>query len=208
MKPMGPLGNRDERLFEELRHVVRVTREPDPPRSLLDSPGAIPGYELLEELHRGGQGIVYRALQKAAGREVALKVLLRGRDASARDRVRFEREVELVSRLRHPGIVTLHDSGVADGRPYLVMEFVPGRRLDVYVQKAAPKLDEALRLFQRMRDENDGDPFAFQPLHEIEKVVLFLGRQSCRGFIENDSLRIVVHRAGDFDHLLLPGAEA
>jgi serine/threonine-protein kinase len=89
------------------------------------------GYELLGEVHRGGQGVVYRARQTATKRIVALKVLLQGTFATERQRRRFEREVELVASLKHPGIVTVFDSGIGeDGRPYLAMELIDGVPLD------------------------------------------------------------------------------
>lgn len=98
-------------------------------------PPFIPGYEGLEELKRGGQGIVYSAMQASTRRRVAIKVLLDGSLASPIARRRFEREIDLVAAMRHPNIVALHDSGVtADQRPYLVMEFVEGRPLDGFVR--------------------------------------------------------------------------
>ena len=127
----------DSALFEELRGVARVP----------DGPPAIPGYRVEEELSRGGQGVVYRAVQEATQREVALKVLA-GRGAlSARERRRFEREVELGSRLAHPGIVTLFDSGVSRGTPWYAMELVAGETLDAHVARARPALAERLGLF-------------------------------------------------------------
>ena len=72
----------------------------------------IEGYEVLSEIHRGGQGVVYKAVQKATKRTVALKILLEGPYASARLRHRFEREIDLVAGLQHPQIVTVYDSGV------------------------------------------------------------------------------------------------
>jgi hypothetical protein len=81
-------------------------------RSLGPMPDSIEGYEILSEVHRGGQGVVYKAVQKATKRTVALKVLLEGPYASPRQRHRFEREVDLVSSLQHPHIVTVYDSGV------------------------------------------------------------------------------------------------
>jgi len=63
---------------------------------------AIEGYELLSELSRGGQGVVYQAIQKSTKRVVALKVLLAGALATARQRQRFEREVDLVAGLKNP----------------------------------------------------------------------------------------------------------
>jgi len=89
-------------------------------------------YELLERFHHGGQGVVYRALQKSTNRIVAIKVLLRGPLATERQRQRFAREVELVSRLRHPHIVTVHGSGVVRGCPYFSMEYIDGLPIDDY----------------------------------------------------------------------------
>ncbi|MBI4717516.1 MAG: serine/threonine protein kinase [Planctomycetes bacterium] len=98
------------------------------------SPPAINGYDDVEELRRGGQGIVYRAVQRSTKRRVAIKVLLDGSLASETQRRRFEREVDLVAALRHPNIIDVYDSGVtSDGRPYLVMEYIEGTPLDGYL---------------------------------------------------------------------------
>jgi serine/threonine protein kinase/Tfp pilus assembly protein PilF len=99
------------------------------------APPSIPGYRDIRELRRGGQGAVYAALQNSTNRAVAIKLLLDGALASAVARRRFEREVDLAAALRHPNIVSIYDSGVtADGRPYLVMEYIEGRPLDVFVR--------------------------------------------------------------------------
>ena len=92
---------------------------------------AIPGYVHLMEIARGGQGVVFRAEQSATRRDVAIKLLNETPGSSAAAFRRFQREVDLVAALRHPSIVTLHDGGTTpDGRPYLVMEYVRGVRLD------------------------------------------------------------------------------
>jgi serine/threonine protein kinase/Flp pilus assembly protein TadD len=121
---------------------------------------AIGGYEGLVELHRGGQGVVYRALQTATNRTVALKVLLAGAFATSRQRLRFEREIDLVAGLRHPNIVTVYDSGAsADGRHWFAMEYLEGETLDEYVgarrePAAGPgrhlSLSGTLRLFSKI----------------------------------------------------------
>jgi len=98
-------------------------------RSLSD---ALPEYDLIEPLRHGGQGIVYRAVERATGRAVALKVLLDGPLASERQRQRFAREIELDSRLRHPNIVTLFHSGNVRGRPFFAMEYIDGLPVDDY----------------------------------------------------------------------------
>ncbi|MHC4427001.1 MAG: serine/threonine-protein kinase, partial [Planctomycetota bacterium] len=111
----------------------------------------IPGYEVIEELHRGGQGVVYKARQLATKRVVALKVLLSGVFATSRQRLRFEREIDLVSALSHPGIVTVYDSGVTPGgRHWFAMEFVDGRPLDDHLRdrRAVLSLRDLLGLFE------------------------------------------------------------
>ncbi len=112
----------DERLLlGELKH--RDARAPRTP--------AIAGYDRLRELRRGGQGVVYTAVQTSTRRRVAIKVLLDGAWASDARRRRFEREIDLIASLRHPNIVRLYDSGRTDDEhPYYVMEFIDGRGLD------------------------------------------------------------------------------
>lgn len=107
-------------------------------------------YEVLERIRYGGQGIVYRARQKGANRIVAIKVLLDGPLASDRQRHRFEREIELISRLRHPNIITLHDTGTIRGRHYFAMEFVDGQPIDDYaiLHDLTPR--ETVRLFVKV----------------------------------------------------------
>ncbi|MCA9298869.1 MAG: tetratricopeptide repeat protein, partial [Phycisphaerales bacterium] len=101
-----------------------------------EQPIEITGYRLVSELHRGGQGVIHKAVHESSHRDVAIKTLLSGRHATERQRRRFEREVELVARLRHPGIVTLYDSGVDEaGRPWLAMEYIRGERLDRAVER-------------------------------------------------------------------------
>ena len=102
----------------------------------------IAGYELLDEIHRGGQGIVQRARQRAADRMVAVKTLLQGAFASEAQRHRFEREVRLVARLNHPSIVTVFESGrTALGSHYIVMELIEGVPVDVYATVLREKGD-------------------------------------------------------------------
>lgn len=97
---------------------------------------AVSGYELVEEVARGGQGVVYRAVQIATNRPAAVKVLLAGSLAGARQRRRFEREIEIAANLRHPNLVTVFGSGVnSAGRPYVAMEFVRGVPIDRFVRE-------------------------------------------------------------------------
>lgn len=88
-----------------------------------------PGYEILEEIGRGGMGVVYRARDLRLNRVVALKMLRDTMYASTEMRVRFLIEGEAVARLQHPGIVQVFECGEADGWPFLVMEYVDGETL-------------------------------------------------------------------------------
>lgn len=113
----------------------------------VEPPHAVEGYEICEQLHRGGQGVVYSALQLGTQRKVAIKFMLSGPFASESARRRFQREVQLVGRLRHPGIVPVFDSGVTSGQPYFVMEYVDGQQLQQYCAESALDLREKVALF-------------------------------------------------------------
>lgn len=93
----------------------------------------IPGYQTLGVLSSGAQGVVYRARQESTSRTVAIKTLIAGDAATARQRMRAEREAEIAARLRHANIVTVFESRtLADGRIAVVMEFVDGVPLDAW----------------------------------------------------------------------------
>ena len=129
-------------------HLQAVGRPPQQQAPGLDD---VPGYEISAEISRGGQGIVYRAIQISTKREVALKVLREGVHAAPAARRRFEREIELVAALRHPHIVTVFDSGqTRRGDRYLVMDYVRGRPLGRYLRDEAPDLRRQLTLFAKI----------------------------------------------------------
>jgi WD40 repeat protein/serine/threonine protein kinase len=97
----------------------------EPPSRLL----AIPGYEILGELGRGGTGVVYQARQLKPNRVVALKMLRAGIHADEFDSRRFQAEAETLARVQHPAIVQVYEVGEYEGQPFFSLEFCPGGSL-------------------------------------------------------------------------------
>lgn len=112
----------------------------------------IAGYEILEQIHRGGQAVVYRGVQRSTNRIVAIKVLREGPFAGEPERLRFEREVTILAQLNHRNIIGVLDRGVAGGSDYLVMDYVAGRQLDRFVRDENLGLRDRLRLFRAVCD--------------------------------------------------------
>jgi len=118
-----------------------------------NQPGGAPqiaGYRIQGLVSTGGQGAVYKAVQQATHRTVALKVLHGGTFPSPRALARFEREVDLAASMRHPNIVTIYDSGVAAGCPYYAMEYIHGLPLTAYVRDKRLGVRALLALFHKV----------------------------------------------------------
>ena len=103
-------------------------------------------YELLEEIGRGGQGIVYRARQKSLNRLVALKIVGLGHRATETHLKRFRREAEAAARLQHPRIIPIYEIGERDGACYFSMKLEEGGQLDQVVRRGNISLRRAAEI--------------------------------------------------------------
>src|SRR5256885_6534938 len=112
--------------------------------------GELGDYELLEEVGRGGQGVVFRARQKSLNRTVALKVISLGQWASKAHLKRFRLEAEAAAHLEHPGIVPIHEVGERDGQCYFSMKFVEGGQLDEVVRRAPMSIRQGAELIAKV----------------------------------------------------------
>jgi len=117
----------------------------------LDVGARVGPYRVIDELGRGGMGIVYRA-ERADGefaQVVAIKLVQRGLDSDGT--MRFRRERQILAQLDHPAIARLLDGGLhTDGRPYFAMELVEGEPITTYCDRRSLSIDARLRLFCRV----------------------------------------------------------
>jgi len=113
---------------------------------------AIPGYEIIKELGRGGMGVVYLARQQSLNRLVALKMILSGNHASNTDLARFKSEAEAVAQLQHPHIVQVIETGEHLGNPWFSMEYVAGGSLEKRLQGRPLPAREAARITNMLAD--------------------------------------------------------
>jgi tetratricopeptide (TPR) repeat protein len=108
------------------------------------------GYEVVDELGRGGMGVVYLARKIALGRLCALKMILAGAHAGLGALARFRAEAAAIARLRHPDIVQIYHVGEADGLPYLELEYLPGGGLDQVLDGTPRPTETAARMVEIM----------------------------------------------------------
>ncbi len=132
---------------------------PEPPAPPVAPPARMGDYELIEEIARGGMGVVWRARQRRLNREVALKFVLPGALPGEVVARRFRQEAEVAARLSHPHIVTIYEVGEADGRYFLCMELAEGGSLAQRLQQgpSAPRAaaELAVKLARTVQHAHD-----------------------------------------------------
>jgi serine/threonine protein kinase len=111
------------------------------PHHEVDAPASPPGYELLDEIGRGGMGVVYRARDTALDRDVAVKLLAERYPADSLAAQRFLSEARITEQLQHPGIPAVHQVGsLTDGRPFLARKLIKRSILEAILKQTASPL--------------------------------------------------------------------
>lgn len=128
------------------RHMDQVPERGRAPADLEPEPGLpfarLGEFRLIRRLGEGGMGVVYLAVQESLNRLVAVKAIRPERVGTFDAEARFRREVEAVSELKHPNIVTVFGSGVENGVNYFAMEMIPGQGLDRVLREARDRDEE------------------------------------------------------------------
>src|SRR5437660_1579686 len=131
-------------------HVDKSARAARKRQRLAEMLGELGDYELLEEVGRGGQGVVFRARQKSLNRIVAVKVISLGQWATKAHLKRFRLEAEAAASLDHPCIVPIYEVGERDGQCYFSMKFVEGGQLDEVVRRTPMSIRQAAELIAKV----------------------------------------------------------
>lgn len=141
-------GKSDARQVREQAEATRQAAQEssiasNPPRFLAD-------YEILEEIDRGGMGVVYKAKDQKLKRIVALKLIRSGELASEEEVQRFMSEAEAAAALSHPGIVPIFEVGTWNGLVYYTMAYIEGQSLAALATESPLKANEAIKIVHRL----------------------------------------------------------
>lgn len=139
----------------ELPLELEVATDGGAVRRNLELRGEHGDYELLEEIGRGGMGVVYRARQRSLDRLVAVKVIRADRVVRMETIQRFRREAAAAAGLQHSGIVAVHDSGEVDGQPFYSMDLVDGPSLAELVRRRRLSPEEAAAMVREIAEAVD-----------------------------------------------------
>lgn len=107
-------------------------------------------YQIVEEIGRGGMGLVYKAYDPELDRDIALKLILAGEDSKPKDLARFLREAKATAKLRHPGIVAVYDMGQKENQPFFTMEYLEGVSLKECVRDSDLSLCQSVEILKQV----------------------------------------------------------
>jgi WD40 repeat protein/tRNA A-37 threonylcarbamoyl transferase component Bud32 len=181
------LDSMPDQVIAALRHTPRAATlakdailEKQPALSA-DAPLPLPGYEILEEVGRGGMGVVYKARQRGLNRLVAVKMILAGSHATPEERRRFLVEAEMAARLRHPNMVSIYEVGEHEGRLFLALEYVDGGTLADTLRGPSRPVGEAAALIAQLAA-------AMQHAHQLG--IIHRDLKPANILLQNDESRI------------------
>jgi serine/threonine protein kinase len=146
---IDPAATHDGSVDNENRRAIRVSA------GASASVSRFGGYELLNEISRGGMGVVYRARELRLNRIVALKMILAGELAGEDEVRRFQIEAEAAARLEHPCIVPIHEVGSVGNQHFYTMSFVEGAGLDQFQRRGVGDPTRAARIIQQVAEAVD-----------------------------------------------------
>jgi WD40 repeat protein/serine/threonine protein kinase len=141
---------------------------------------AVLGYEILDELGRGGMGVVYKARQVQLNRVVALKMILAGAHAGPQELARFRVEAEAIARLQHPNIVQVHEVGEHGGLPFFSLEFCGGGSLEKKLGGTPLPPREAARLAEVLARAMDAAHGAGIVHRDLKPANILLASGGCQ----------------------------